>query len=140
MKTFNEHLAKDTILVVDDSEVSLYLIKSIFEDDPDIHVEMEINSKNALNRIIESQPDLVILDLMMPLVDGYQLLQQIKADANLNHIPIMVVSARHDANSIKEAQKYNICNYIKKPIDISSIEENIRNILDSKKLESTELD
>ncbi len=85
------------ILVIDDSEANLLLINSIFEDDPEIEVAVESNSSRAINTARKKNPDLILLDLMMPNIDGFQILGEMKKDSNLGKIPVMIVSARLDS-------------------------------------------
>jgi len=120
------------IFVIDDSEVSLFLIKAIFEDEPDINIAIESNSRKALSFIREGNPDLLVLDLMMPHIDGIQILQEIRSDSRIGKIPILIISASHDAEIIKKAIELGIQGYIRKPIEMKEVEEKIRNILTTK--------
>lgn len=117
------------ILVIDDSEANLLLINSIFEDNPNIEVAVESNSTKALNKVRSENPDLVLLDLMMPNVDGFQILCEMKKDNNLERIPVVIVSARLDAEAKKLAKKYKVNDYIEKPLDLDVIERKINRLL-----------
>lgn len=118
------------ILVIDDSEANLLLINSIFEDEPEIEVAVESNSTRALKTVRKNNPDLILLDLMMPNIDGFQILGEMKKDSFFDRIPVMIVSARLDAEAKKEAKKYRISDYIEKPLDLDLIEKKIYEILD----------
>ncbi len=117
------------ILVIDDSEANLLLINSIFEDDPEIEVALENNSTRALKTVRKQNPDLILLDLMMPNIDGFQILGEMKKDSFLGKIPVMIVSARLDSEAKKEAKKYKVSDYIEKPLDLDLIEKKIYQIL-----------
>jgi len=116
------------VLIIDDSETSLYLIKSVFENDREIDVDIENNSTHALSSIKNKKPDLILLDLMMPHVDGFQILLQLKADVDFSKIPIIVLSARQDKEAINMAFEYGAVDYIQKPIKINEIKTKIRRI------------
>jgi two-component system, OmpR family, alkaline phosphatase synthesis response regulator PhoP len=118
------------ILVVDDSEVNAYLISSLYKFNKAVEVILELESSKAIETIRNKKPDLIFLDLIMPNVDGFQILREIKNLPDLSDIPIIVVSARHDDWAIQEANKYNIIEYMKKPLDLSFIEKRIVQILD----------
>jgi CheY-like chemotaxis protein len=118
------------VLIIDDSEVNLYLINAIFEESEEVEVILESNSKKALQSVRRSMPDLIILDLMMPYVDGFQILYQLKTDPSLSEIPVMVISARHDEEAIQQTSDYGVVDYIKKPINLKDIEQRIKQILD----------
>jgi CheY-like chemotaxis protein len=117
------------ILVIDDSEANLLLINSIFEDDPDIEVVVESNSSKALNVVRKKYPDLILLDLMMPHIDGFQILDEIRRDTTLGKIPVMIVSARLDQEAKKMAKNYVVNDYIEKPLDLDLIEKKIYKVL-----------
>ena len=116
----------NSVLIIDDSEVSLYLVKSVFEDDSDICIEIENNSKQAMSSIKKMKPDLILLDLMMPHIDGFEILVKLKADLELSKIPIIVISARQDKEATQMAFEYGAIDYITKPIDIKEIKTKIR--------------
>jgi CheY-like chemotaxis protein len=116
------------ILVIDDSEVNLYLIQTIFDNDHEVQVYIESDSTQALSRIQHEQPDVLVLDLMMPQVDGFQLLQEIKADPGINQIPILIISARLDTEAYNKVKEYGVQGYIKKPIQMRNVEEQIRQL------------
>ena len=117
------------ILVIDDSEANLLLINSIFEDDPEIEVAVENNSTRALKTVKKKNPDLILLDLMMPNIDGFQILGEMKKDSFMDKIPVMIVSARLDSDAKKEAKKYQVDDFIEKPLDLDLIEKKIHQIL-----------
>ncbi len=117
------------ILIIDDSEVNLFLIQSLFDRDPDVQTVLESNSKHALPAIREGMPDLVVLDLMMPYVDGYKILQQLHSEAGINHIPVVVVSAREDRKSVEKALAFGAIDYIKKPINLADVKVRLRKFL-----------
>jgi len=118
-----------SIIIIDDSEVNLLLLNSIFESDRNLKVFLEKESTRAMELIRKEIPELIVLDLMMPKVDGFQILEQLQADAALRNIPVLIISARQDAATIKRTMAYNVIGYIKKPINLSEIEYKIRGIL-----------
>ena len=115
------------VLIIDDCEANLYLIKSVYEDDREITIDIENNSKKALLSIKNKRPDMILLDLMMPHIDGFQILLKLKADIELCKIPIIVISARQDKEAIEMAFEYGAIDYIKKPVDIKEIKKKINN-------------
>ena len=109
------------ILVIDDSETNILLIKSLFEDEELIHVDVLLNSRLALKRIEEVMPDLILLDIMMPDIDGFTILTILKRDEQLKHIPVIVVSAKDEQTDIDRAYALGAENYITKPIIIDEL-------------------
>ncbi len=118
------------ILVVDDSEVNLYLIQSTFEDNKNIQVDIESNSTKAIARLSEKKYDLLLLDLMMPIVDGFEILRKIKNNNLSPNTKIIVISAKQDQETIQLVLDYGALHYIKKPINLLEIESIVKKTLD----------
>lgn len=121
---------KKKILAIDDSETSLHLIKAIFEDNPNLEIKIEKDSKQTLYHLKQDIPDLLLLDIMMPGLDGFELLDKIKAEPSISHIPILMVSAKQDADSINKALQQRANGYIKKPIIIEELKTKVNAILE----------
>ncbi len=117
------------ILVIDDSETNLYLIKSIFRDQKNISVFSESESSHALKVVKKIRPDIILLDLMMPEIDGFELLNQLKSNINFQNIPVIILSAYHDNVLINRATELGAAGYIKKPVDIVEIKNLIIQLL-----------
>jgi CheY-like chemotaxis protein len=86
------------ILAVDDSLDNLFLIESIL-DDPDYHITCVESGHEALNIVGQTPPDVILLDVMMPGLDGYAVTQRIRDNTNLPYIPILLITA-HDQSSL----------------------------------------
>ena len=120
------------ILVIDDSETNLVLLKAILED-AGFNVELSNNSKEAKGLFHEINPDLVLLDLLMPGIDGFGFLKQINEDnTNQHETPIIVVTAYANDENKTKAKKLGACDVIEKPIDISDFLIKINQVLDGK--------
>lgn len=117
------------IFAVDDSEVNLLLINSIFEEEPDIQIYLENNSEMALQEIRRKSYDLILLDLMMPVMDGFDILKAMQDDPFMAKIPVIVLSARKDRESIIKAFKYGVVDYIHKPLDLQAVKETVQSRL-----------
>jgi len=116
------------ILVVDDNSVHLFLIESILQD-KGYEVVIADHPKKAIEFIKTNIYHLIILDLMMPDIDGLQFLD-IKNAIDLNkETPVIVVSAKTDSWSIKNAMDKGAYDYITKPIDNDTVIRKIRELL-----------
>jgi threonine synthase len=82
------------VLVIEDNESAARLMSRILESRQNCEVYMADNGRSGLDMMNEIQPDLVITDLMMPVMDGFAVVEAMKADAKLQEIPIVVVSAK----------------------------------------------
>lgn len=113
------------LLVIDDSETNVLLIKSLFDDEEKLQVSVLINSRLAIKRISELKPDLILLDIMMPDVDGFTILAIVKNDEKLKKIPVIVVSAKDDQFDIDRAMELGALDYVKKPIGITLLYDKV---------------
>lgn len=118
------------LLVIDDSETNTMLIKAVFEDESnEIEVLIENQSKNAINMVKTSMPDLILLDLMMPGINGEDILKELKQDPQTTVIPVIVVSAKQDQTDIDNVINLGALEYIIKPISIDNLYNRVTNIL-----------
>lgn len=81
------------VLVIDDEEVSRYLVRQLFFHGPTEVIEAE-NGADGLRFAREEQPNVILLDLLMPDLNGFQVLEQLKADARTSHIPVILSTSR----------------------------------------------
>ena len=88
------------------------------------------NAKSALELINEITPDLIILDVMMPDVDGIELCKILRARPDTSKTPILMLSARGDTESIKRSMQAGATNYINKPILNNDLVEKVKSMLD----------
>jgi CheY-like chemotaxis protein len=118
------------ILVIDDSETSLFLVRAVFEDNPKFEIYIEKDSRQGIKQIKQKMPDLLILDIMMPWIDGYELLEKIKSEESISNLPILVISAKQDSESIDKAFQHKANGYIKKPIIVDELKTKVNAILE----------
>lgn len=111
------------LLVVDDSESNTLLVKSLFEDQGDYTVDVISKSSTAIDKMREKRPNIVLLDLMMPQVDGFQILETMKSDDALKDIPVLIVSAWDSSENIEKAKSLGAAEYVSKPISLSNLYE-----------------
>lgn len=117
-----------TILLVDDSITNQLLIQNIFIEEG-YNVSVATNGKEALKILGKQTPDLILLDLMMPEMDGYQVMEEIEKNNLAKNIPIIMVSAKTNPVNIKKALSGGAVDYIKKPIDINDIVARVKKAL-----------
>lgn len=110
---------QECILVVDDSPDNLYLMESILESQG-YNVGLADNGQEALNKIKRFQPDLILLDLMMPKMNGYEVINRLRKDKNLPFIPIFLVTADRYTDP-RDAIAAGASGVIHKPIDIDKL-------------------
>ena len=97
-------------------------------------VETAANGQEALALLEGSSFDLILLDIMMPLMDGYEVLRRLKADERNRHIPVIVISARDDMNSVVQCIELGAEDYLSKPFNTVLLRARINASLDKKRL------
>ncbi len=122
---------KKTILVVDDTPENIDILSGILSDR--YFVKAAINGDIALKIINNHHLDLILLDIMMPEMDGYEVLKQIKENTITSGIPVIFVTANEKHNL---EYNQNIEGYLQKPIDPNTTLELIENILTNHHLKS----
>jgi CheY-like chemotaxis protein len=116
------------VLVVDDSNTNVVLLEAILND-KGYQIETALNAKEAFQIMADKVPDLILLDLLMPKINGYDFLQQIKGDEKTKHIPVIIVSAVTEAENIRKTIEMGAVDFIKKPIEIQELIEKVSRTL-----------
>lgn len=115
MASPNDNLQKQTILVVDDQPENIELLSAALKKS--YRIKFALNGENAL-RIVnaETKPDLVLLDIMMPGMDGYEVCARLKANPDTQHIPVIFVTAMSEIEDEERGLEAGAVDYITKPI------------------------
>ena len=115
-------MAKGLILVVDDEEGIRILCRVNFEL-ADYDVVEAPNGTTALEMAREHRPDLILLDVMMPAMDGWEVLHRLKADDVTKDIPVVMLTARTSESDQLKAWGGGVLDFVQKPFDPSVLEE-----------------
>ncbi|MCC2664762.1 MAG: adenylate/guanylate cyclase response regulator, partial [Geminicoccaceae bacterium] len=103
------------ILVVDDNEDNRYTLTRRLQREGYEQVDLATNGREALDLIAQRPFDLVLLDIMMPEMNGYEVLERLKADDRLRHIPVIVISAISELDSVVRCIELGAEDYLPKP-------------------------
>ena len=110
-----EGVVKPTILVVDDTPDNLSLMRELLRKD--YQVQLANGGERALKlAAMQPQPDLILLDIMMPVMDGYEVCRRLKSDAATRDIPVVFLTAKADVEDEKRGLELGAVDYITKPI------------------------
>ncbi len=122
-----------TLLVVEDNdELRTFLAEQLSGT---FTVETAVNGKAALEKLADINPDLIVTDIMMPEMDGYALCRAVKADINISHIPVIVITAKNDLQSKIEILQCGAEAYIEKPFSVKYLRELSLSMLDNRRRE-----
>mgnify|MGYP001000225115 CR=1 FL=1 len=116
------------ILIVDDTE-TMRLTQQMMLKDEDCEIEMATNGLDALEKIKANRPDLVLMDIMMPEMDGIECCRRIKGSPEWSDIKVVMVTTRSEYARVKEAFAAGCDDYINKPVDKQELLTKVNDLL-----------
>lgn len=116
------------ILVVDDSTTNIVLLEAIL-DERGYKIHTAVNVKEAYTVISKHNPDLILLDLLMPKITGFDFLEEIKKNENTSNTPVIVVSALTDEETVEKIMNLGAIAFVKKPIDLQYLVDKVEKVL-----------
>ena len=122
------------ILVVDDNEDNRYTLTRRLRREGYTDVVTAGDGREALGRLAETDFDLVLLDIMMPEMDGYSVLEKLRASGRLASLPVIVISAIDDFDSVVRCIEMGAEDYLRKPFDATLLRARISGVLEKKRL------
>jgi len=120
-------MAKKKILVVDDTEWNRDLMVQLLEDE--YTVLQAVDGEEGVRVTEQEKPDLILMDLGMPVMDGWEATRKIKANDALKHIPIIAVTSHAMIGDEIEARKAGCDDYLSKPVDDEELLKKIHKFL-----------
>lgn len=118
---------KKKILVVDDTDFNRDLVVQLLEEEYDMVIAE--NGQEALDVTEKERPDLILMDLGMPVMDGWEATRRLKANEQLKSIPVIAVTSHAMVGDEKEARKAGCDDYLPKPIDEDLLLKKIKNFI-----------
>ncbi|MDZ8085499.1 MAG: hybrid sensor histidine kinase/response regulator [Nostoc sp. DedQUE12b] len=115
------------ILAVDDTQDNLILVQAILESEG-YKIDLASDGIKALRQIEQSPPDLILLDVMMPGIDGYEVTRRIRNNPAISYIPILLITAFHQS-SVVEGLDAGADDFIRKPFDTDELLARVRSLL-----------
>lgn len=116
------------ILIVDDEPNIVMALEYTFKKS-NYEVFIARDGQEALDILKTNFPDVIILDIMMPMVDGFATLEQIRSDANLQHTKVMFLSAKNKISDIEKGLALGADAYMTKPFSIKKVVEKVEDLL-----------
>jgi len=121
---------KTSALVVDDDRLLLRLIE-INLGKTGIEVLLADSGREALRIAREERPDVILLDIMMPVMDGYQVMEELKATRETRDIPVIMLTARSGREDRMRCEEMGVAAYLTKPFSLEELRGTVRRILKS---------
>lgn len=132
------HNLKGTILIVDDSKIVRRTLRYGLEINGHT-VDEASNGVDAFTKLWQNNFDLIFLDIEMPQMNGFQVLQKLQKDEHLKHIPVIVISANDDMSSTVRCIELGAIDYLNKPFNATLLNARVNSCLEKKKLHDREI-
>lgn len=128
----NHNLQKSRIMIIDDTELNIAIIMTYLKNAGFYNFERASDGQEALNKLHEFQPDLIILDLMMPIMDGFEVIRRIRSMPEFQNLPIIIQTGMSQPEQQIQAWKNGANDVVVKPIHHLELVARVNNLLKTK--------
>jgi len=122
-------LPPSRILVVDDNAQNRELLEAYLEDLENVTTLSAASGQEALEKVAAQKPDLILLDIMMPRMSGFEVCKKLKSDPATRPIPIIMVTALHEMGDIERGVEVGTNDFITKPVNRIDLLARVRSLL-----------
>lgn len=119
-------MERPRVLIVEDEPDNQEIVRAVVEDMVGCRAVLASDGLEALSRASEQTPDLVLLDLMLPKLDGYEVARQLRRDPLTKNVPIIAITALARPKDRARASEAGCDDYVDKPFDLDLLERKIR--------------
>jgi CheY-like chemotaxis protein len=116
------------ILIADDNQQNCELLEAYLADG-DYDIVFAYDGRQTLDRVAEKTPDLILLDIMMPKLSGYEVCQRLKAEPATRDVPVLMVTALNEAGDIEKAVAAGCDDFLTKPVNSLELKTRVRSLL-----------
>jgi len=119
---------RDRVLIADDNEANVELLEAYLAD-VDVDVAVAVDGQDTLDKVASFQPDLILLDVMMPKLSGFEVCQKLKSNPATSGIMILMVTALNEHGDMERAVDAGTDDFLSKPVDKMSLVKRVENML-----------
>ena len=119
---------KSRILIADDNEPNVELLEA-YLNDLDCEIEIAVDGRDTLDKVASFDPDLILLDIMMPKLSGFEVAKQLKSNAATRNIMILMVTALNELGDIERAVEAGTDDFLSKPVNKIELLKRVENML-----------
>lgn len=127
--TLDSSVLNSTLMIVDDQVINIKVLKQHLKEAGYEKVVTTNKPTEALNLALERRPDLLMLDIVMPELNGLELLRLVRQDPQLKYVPILMITANSDPETKLKALDFGASDFLSKPVDVSELLPRVRNLL-----------
>ncbi len=124
----SESAQPSKILIADDNEQNCELLEAYLADG-EFEIAMAFDGQETIDRVGSFQPDIILLDIMMPRMSGYEVCKKLKSDASTAGIPILMVTALNEMGDIEKAVAAGCDDFLTKPVNRLELTTRVRSLL-----------
>ncbi len=121
-------MAKSKILIADDNSTNVELLEAYLAD-LDCQIQIAVDGRDTLDKVASFQPDLILLDIMMPKLSGFEVCKKIKGDPRMRQIMVLMVTALNEQGDIERAVKVGCDDFLSKPVNKLELVTRVKNML-----------
>ncbi len=121
-------LPESTVMIVDDNQQNVELLQAFLESLP-VKIVTAADGVEALDRIQEYNPDLILLDIMMPRMSGFQVCRRLKGDPKTRDIQVLMVTALNELGDIEQASECGTDDFVSKPVNKFELLTRVKSLL-----------
>lgn len=121
--------ARLTVLIVDDNAQNLELLEAYMAELPEVRPITATNGIEALEKVASDRPDLILLDIMMPKMSGFEVCRHVKGDPHTRDIPIIMVTALDELGDEERARECGADEFVCKPVNRADLTARVRSLL-----------
>jgi len=123
-----KELSKSRILIADDNGPNVELLEAYLAD-LDCEIQIAVDGRDTLDKVASFKPDLILLDVMMPKLSGFEVCQQLKQDAKTKNVMILMVTALNELGDIERAVDAGTDDFLSKPVNKVELLKRVENML-----------
>jgi len=120
---------KSKVLIVDDNAQNLELLEAYMLELPEVTPITATNGVDALEKVAAEKPDLILLDVMMPRMSGFEVCKVLKADPETRDIPVIMVTALDELGDVERARECGTDEFLSKPVNRAELTSRVRSLL-----------
>jgi len=120
------------VLAVDDNKDIVDLIESFLEVEPKYHVIKSYSGQDALDKLAKEKIDVIILDLMMPEIDGMEVLRRVRSSNETKDMKVIILTAKDDLEDFSESLELGVSLYLNKPFSYEKLKYSLEAVLEKK--------